>query len=130
MVAAPLSLALQTDVGAASPLAVAGTTALFALFLSLTAHLAARNVLGDVPVRNAFLVGPLPAAIAVVAAALELPSLPAVALAVVVDALLVRTVYGLDRRLTAGVTLIHAVVSVILGSILFSLYALVLSAPG
>jgi len=121
---------LQTGVGSASPLAVAGTVALFALFLSLTAHLAARNVLGDVPVRNAFLVGPLPAAIAVVAAALELPSLPAVAVALVVDALLIRYVYDLDRRLTAGVTLIHAVVSVILGSVLFSLYVLVLSAPG
>jgi hypothetical protein len=121
---------LQTPVGTAPPLAVAGTVALFALFLSLTAHLAARNVLGDVPIRNAFLVGPLPAAIAVVAAALELPSLPAVALALVVDALLVRQVYDLDRRLTAGVTLIHAVVSVILGSVLFSLYVLALSAPG
>lgn len=121
---------LQTGVGSATPLAVAGTAALFALFLSLTAHLAARNVLGDVPVRNAFLVGPLPAAIAVVAAALELPSLPAVGVALVVDAVLVRYVYDLDRRLTAGVTLVHAVVSVILGSVLFSLYVLVLSAPG
>jgi hypothetical protein len=121
---------LQSGVGGASPLAVAGTVALFALFLSLTAHLAARNVLGDVPIRNAFLVGPLPAAIAVVAAALELPSLPAVGVALVVDAALVGYVYDLDRRLTAGVTLIHAVVSVILGSILFSLYALALSAPG
>jgi hypothetical protein len=120
---------LQT-VGAASPLAVAGTAALFALFLTLTAHLAARNVLGDVPVRNAFLVGPLPAAIAVVAAALELPSIPALLVALVVDAVLIKSVYDLDRRLTAGVTAIHAVVSIILGSIVFSLYALVLSAPG
>jgi len=121
---------LQTAVGAASPLAVAGTVALFALFLSFTAHLAARNVLGDVPIRNAFLVGPVPAAIAVVAAALELPSLPAVGVALAVDALLVRYVYALDRRLTVGVTLVHAVVSVILGSVIFSLYVLVLSAPG
>ena len=120
---------LQT-VGAASPLAVAGTAALFALFLTLTAHLAARNVLGDVPVRNAFLVGPLPAAIAVVAAALELPSIPALMIALLVDAVLIKYVYDLDRRLTAGVTAIHAVVSIILGSIVFSLYVLVLSAPG
>ena len=120
---------LQT-VGAASPLAVAGTAALFALFLTLTAHLAARNVLGDVPVRNAFLVGPLPAGIAVVAAALELPSIPALMIALLVDAVLIKYVYDLDRRLTAGVTAIHAVVSIILGSIVFSLYALVLSAPG
>ncbi|WP_248895593.1 DUF7473 family protein [Haloplanus halobius] len=118
---------LQT---AATPLAVAGTAALLALFLSLSAHLAARNVLGDVPIRNAFLIGPLPAAIAVAAGALDLPSLPAVAVAVVVDALLLRSVYALDRRLTAAVTAIHAVVSVILGSVLFSLYVLVQSAPG
>jgi hypothetical protein len=118
------------QVGSATPLAVAGTAALFALFLSLTAHLAARNVLGDVPVRNAFVVGPLPAAIAVVAAALELPSIPAVLVAVAVDAALVRFVYDVDRRLTAGVTVVHAVVSVILGSVLFSLYVLVRSAPG
>lgn len=118
------------QVGSATPLAVAGTAALLALFLSLTAHLAARNVLGDVPIRNAFVVGPLPAAIAVVAAALELPSLPAVVVAVAVDAILVRFVYDVDRRLTAGVTLVHAVISVILGSVFFSLYALVLSAPG
>jgi hypothetical protein len=123
-------VSLQTGVAPASPLAVAGTVALFALFLSLTAHLAARNVLGDVSVRNAFLVGPLPAAIAVVAAAFELPSLPAVGVALVVDALVIRYVYDLDRRLTAGVTLIHAVVSVILGAIVFSLYVLALSAPG
>jgi hypothetical protein len=118
------------QVGSATPLAVAGTAALFALFLSVTAHLAARNVLGDVPIRKAFVVAPLPAAIAVVAAALELPSIPAVVVAVAVDATLVRFVYGLDRRLTAGVTVVHAVVSVILGSIIFSLYVLVLSAPG
>jgi len=121
---------LQTGVGSAPPLAVAGTVALFALFLSVTAHLAARNVLGDVPIKNAFLIGPVPAAVAVVAAALELPSIPAVLVALALDAVLVRYVYDLDRRLTAGVTAIHAVVSVILGSVLFSLYVLVRSAPG
>ena len=124
------SVSLQTGVGQAPPLAVAGTVALLALFLSLTAHLAARNVLGDVPIRNGFLVGPLPAAIAVIAAALELPSLPAVAVALAVDTLVIHYVYDLDRRLTAGVTLIHAVVSIILGAIVFSLYVLVRSAPG
>mgnify|MGYP000112016114 FL=1 len=121
---------LQTGVGSAPPLAVAGTVALFALFLSLTAHLAARNVLGDVPIKNAFLVGPVPAGVAVVAAALELPSIPAVLVALVLDAVLVWYVYDLDRRFTAGVTAIHAVVSVILGSVIFSLYVLVRSAPG
>ncbi|MFB6107649.1 MAG: hypothetical protein ABEJ82_02260 [Haloplanus sp.] len=110
--------------------AVAGTVALFALFLSLTAHIAARNVLGDVPVRKAFVVGPVPAAIAVVATALSLDSFLAIAVAIVADGLLVATVYDLDRRLAAYVTLIHAVVSVILGSVLFGVYVLALSAPG
>jgi hypothetical protein len=121
---------LQTGAGPAPILAVAGTAALLALFLSLTAHIAARNVLGDVPKKNAFLVGPVPAAIAVIAGALELPSIPAVLVALGLDAVLVRYVYGLDRRLTVAVTAIHAVVSVILGSVLFSLYVLVRSAPG
>ena len=49
--------------------------------------------------------------------------------ALVVDALVIRYVYDLDRRLTAGVTLIHAVVSVILGVIVFGLWTLVRSAP-
>jgi hypothetical protein len=127
MVPGPVS---PLQAGGAPPLAVAGTAALLALFLSVTAHLAARNVLGDVPIRNAFVVGPVPAGIAVAAGALELPSLPAVAVAVLVDALLIRTLYDLDRRLTALVTLVHVVVSVILGTIVFSLYALALSAPG
>ncbi|MFB6101734.1 MAG: hypothetical protein ABEJ73_04145 [Haloplanus sp.] len=121
---------LQTSVGSSSAVAVAGTAALFALFLSVTAHIAARNVLGDVPIRNAFVVGPLPAAIAVVTAALDLPAALGIGVAIVVDALLIRQLYDLDRRLTVGVTLIHAVVSVILGSVLFSLYVLVRSAPG
>jgi len=36
-----------------TPVSVLGTIVLFALFLSVTAHLAARNVLGDVDPRRA-----------------------------------------------------------------------------
>ncbi|MFC6772141.1 hypothetical protein ACFQDD_11550, partial [Halorubrum pallidum] len=50
---------------AVTPISVLGTTLLFAAFLSLTAHLAARNVLGDVDPRRALYVGPLPAVIGV-----------------------------------------------------------------
>lgn len=112
-----------------SPLAVAGTVGLFALFLSLTAHIAARNVLGDVELTKAFAVGPLPAAIAVVAAGYGVNPFLAIAVALVVDAAAIGYLYGRSRRLTAYVTFIHVVVSIILGSVLFSLYALVLSAP-
>jgi hypothetical protein len=108
---------------------VLGTAALFALFLSLTAHVAARNVLGDVPVRAALLVGPVPAVVAVVGTALRVPPAVAVAVAVALDALAVRYAYGLGRRLTAYVTFIHAVVSVILGTVLFSLLYVISSAP-
>ncbi|MFC6989970.1 hypothetical protein ACFQJD_16990 [Haloplanus sp. GCM10025708] len=112
-----------------TPLAVAGTAALLALFLSITAHLAARNVLGDVPVRKAFVVGPVPAAIAVVSTAFDVHPYLAIAVALTADGALIGYLYGESRRMTAYVTLIHAVVSVLLGSVLVSLYLLALSAP-
>ena len=123
----PPVFALQT---AASPVAVAGTFASFALFLSVTAHIAARNVLGDVEVRRAFLVGPVPAAIAIVFATFGWEPFVGVVLAIAADAAFVKYAYGRGRRLTAYVTLIHAVVSVILGSILVAGFLLVQSAPG
>lgn len=123
-------VALQADGAAASPLAVAATFVLFALFLSATAHVAARNVLGDVPVRRALAVGPLPAAIGFVFAAFELPSLLGVGLAVAVDGLVVGRVYGRGRRLTAYVTFVHVVVTIILGTVLVALLMLLSTAPG
>jgi hypothetical protein len=114
----------------ADPVAVAGTVGLFALFLSVTAHLAARNVLGDVAVRKAFGVGPLPAAIAVVGTAFEVPTAVTVAAALAADFGLIRVFYGRDWRLSAYVTFIHVVVSIILGAVLFSLLFLISSAPG
>lgn len=120
---------LQTGAGA-GVLAVAGTFATLALLLSVTAHVAARNVLGDVPVRNAFAVGPVPAAVAVVFTALSWPSGLAVAVAVVADALLIGRLYDAGRRLTLLITLIHAVVSVLAGAVLVAGFFLLRSAPG
>lgn len=119
---------LQTS--ATSPLAVAGTFASLALFFSITAHIAARNVLGDVEVKKAFAVGPVPAAVAVVFTTFEWPPALAVVLAVAADAALVGYLYPGDRRLAAYVTLIHVVVSIILGAVLFGLLFLIASAPG
>lgn len=121
--------ALQAG-GSGSALAVAGTFASLALFLSLTAHLAARNVLGDVPLKNAFAVGPPPAAIAVAFTALELPSWLAVACALVVDGVLVDRLYRAGRRLSLYVTAVHVVVSILLGALVVSLWILIQSAPG
>jgi len=120
--------ALQAGPGSA--LAVAGTFASLALFLALTAHIAARNVLGDVPVRNALVVGPPPAAIAVSSTALDLPSWLAVACAIALDGLLVDRLYGADRRLGLYVTFVHVVVSILLGALVVSLWLLIRSAPG
>jgi hypothetical protein len=112
-----------------SVVTIAGTFAAFALFLSVTAHIAARNVLGDVPIRNAFGVGPLPAGVAFVFTALEWPSFVAVVLAVALDAVAIKLLYKREARLTAYVTVIHVVVSIILGVIVFGVWTLALSAP-
>ena len=114
---------------AGSAVAVAGTFASLALFLALTAHIAARNVLGDVPVKYAFVVGPVPAAVAVVFTAFGLNSYLGILVAVVLDGVAVKYLYGRSTRLTAYITFIHAVVSIILGTVLFGVLALWGSAP-
>ncbi|NHX34890.1 hypothetical protein G9C84_00225 [Halolamina sp. R1-12] len=108
---------------------ILATYVLFAAFLSLTAFVAARNLLGDVSLRRHALVGPPIAAIAFLAATFEFPPYLALAAALVVDAVAFRQLHDLDRRLLLGVVVIHFVVSVILGAILFSLVALLGSAP-
>ena len=116
------------------PLAVAGTFASFALFLSITAHIAARNVLGDVPVRNGFVVGPIPAAVSVLVATFAADTsaviLVGIVAAVVFDGVAIRALYEESTRLSAYITFIHFVVSVILGTIVFGIWALASSAPG
>ncbi|WP_224448127.1 DUF7473 family protein [Haloprofundus salilacus] len=119
---------LQTTLG--SPVAIAGTVGLFALFLSVTAHIAARNVLGDVAIRNAFAVGPLPAVVAVLATTFGVSAALALPAALALDAAAVRYLYDRSWRLTAYIVVIHFVVTVILGALLFSLLALWQSAPG
>ena len=120
--------------GLEAPLAVAGTFASFAIFLSVTAHIAARNVLGDVPVRNAFVVGPVPAAISTLVAAFaaDIPLLivAGFGVALLLDGVAIRTLYDQSTRLAAYITFIHFVVSVILGAIVFGIWALSISAPG
>lgn len=111
-------------------LTVLATYALFALFLSLTAFLAARNVLGNPPLRPALVVGPPLAAIAFLATTFEVNSFLALGAALVADLALVRALYRLRGPLAAYVVLIHFVVSVLVGAILFGVVALLSSAPG
>lgn len=114
----------------ASPAAVVGTFLALVLFFTLTAHVAARNVLGDVELKRAPVVGFFPPVISFVFVALSWPSWGAVGLAALVDLVAIRYVYRRDWGLSGYVTFIHAVVSLILGAVLFSLLALVVSFPG
>ncbi|RLM91002.1 hypothetical protein D3D02_04390 [Halobellus sp. Atlit-38R] len=115
---------------AGSPIAIAGTFASFAIFLSVTAHIAARNVLGDVPVRNAFVVGPVPAVVAILVTTFGVNPFVGLVAALVLDGVAIALLYEQTRRLSAYITFIHFVVSVILGTIIFGVLALLTSAPG
>jgi len=111
-----------------SPSAYVGTFVVTALFYSLTAHIAARYVLGSVPAVRALAVG---AVLAGVSLLLQQYG-PAVVIAatVAVDYFVIQTVYRLNYRITAVVALVHYTVSVILGITLFNLYRIALTAPG
>lgn len=114
----------------AAVVSVLGTYLLFALFLSLTAFLAARNVLGDVPWRRYLVVGPPLAAIAFSSATFGLNPYLALLVAVLIDAGLVARLHAVRPRLVAAITLIHFVISVLFGAIVFGVVVLVGTMPG
>lgn len=122
-----VSTVLQVSPAGGGPLAYAGTFLFTAAVYSLTAHIAARNVLGDVPVKRALLVGPAPAAVALL---LQRYGALAFVLAIAVDFVLIRYVYRLKARTTALVTFIHVIVSVLLLVVVLSAYRLAGTAPG
>ncbi|GAB7009699.1 DUF7473 family protein [Halorubrum trueperi] len=113
-----------------TPISVAGTTVLFALFLSLTAHLAARNVLGDVDPRRALYVGPLPAVVGVVGGAFAVSEAVLVPAALLVDGVMFAWSYDQPRRLVIGMTVIHAVITTLLGIVVLGTAVLLASMPG
>ncbi|MFW5917207.1 MAG: DUF7473 family protein [Halorubrum sp.] len=113
-----------------TPVSVLGTIVALALFLSLTAHLAARNVLGDVDPRRALYVGPLPAIIGVVGGAFSVPEALLVPVALVVDGVMFAWSYDRPRRLVIGMTVIHAVITTLLGIVLLGITVLFASMPG
>jgi hypothetical protein len=139
MVASPLvSLVSVGSLPPAPPLqfsggsvvALVGTYLLFSLFLSLTAFIASRNVLGDVPWRRYLVVGPPVAAIAFLGTAFDLnPVLVALA-ALLVDAGLLVRLHDVRPRLQAAVVFIHVIVTVLLGVVLGGLVLLLGTAPG
>ncbi|WP_435348285.1 DUF7473 family protein [Haloarchaeobius sp. HRN-SO-5] len=117
----------QLDPSAGTPVAYVGTFLVAALFYSVTLHIAARNVLGDVPIKRAFVVGPMLGLVSVLLQ--QYGPAVVIAVTVLVDAVAISVVYRLDARLTAFVAVIHYTVSVILGFTLFNLYALLSTAP-
>lgn len=118
---------LQAGVG---PLSVLGTFLGVAAFLSITAHLAARNVLGDVSPRRALGVGPAPAAVAVATGAVSLPAAAALPVAVALDWLAIRWRYDAAGRTAALIAVIHFTVSVLIGLIFVAGAVLLASRPG
>ena len=123
-----LGAVAQLDPATGPPLAVAGTFLLAAAFYALTAHLAARYVLGTVPVLPAVGVG---VALAAVALALRpVGPAPVIAVSLAVDAVAIKLLYGLAWRRTAMVALAHYGLAAILGITLFNLARLLATAPG
>ncbi len=112
------------------PIAVFGTVGLLALFLAATAHLAARNVLGDVAPSKALAVGLGPALISVGTELLSVPGGLGVFFALVVDAVAIHLLYGQPRRITLYITAIHAIITILLGSVLIGGLIVLATLPG
>lgn len=118
----------QLEPATGPPVAVAGTFLLTAAFYTLTAHLAARFVLGSVPLAPAVGVGLTLAVVALVLRPVGPATVIAVSLAV--DAAAIKVFYGLDWRPSMLVTLVHYTVAALLGITVFNLVRLLATAPG
>jgi hypothetical protein len=129
MVATPVSTALALQ-APPSPLAVIGTVGLLALFLAVTAHLAARNVVGDVSASKALGVGLGPAAISLLTTLLDIPGGIGVIVALAVDGMAIHYLYDQPRRISLRITVTHAIVTVLLGTVLIGGLILAMSVPG
>ena len=126
-------MALVVTAGVAqtpSPIAVLGTVGLLALFLAATAHLAARNVLGDVAPSKALGVAIGPALVSVGTELLGVPGGLGVLVALVVDGVAIHLLYGQPRRISAYITVIHVIVTILLGSVLVGGLIVLGSLPG
>ena len=114
--------------GSAPTFAVVGTFLLAVGFYALTAHVAARFVLGTVPVTGAVRVGAVAAAATTVLQSLD-PA-PLIGLALIADAGAIHVVYRRRPARTAAVTAVHFAVSAILGITIYNLVRLIGTAPG
>jgi hypothetical protein len=119
---------LQVTPTAGSPVALLGTLVLTALFFGVTAHIAARYVLGDVPPGRALIVGVVPAVS--VTALIRFPPWIIILVAVVGDFLVVRAAYRLRHRTTALIVVVHFTVSMLLSLVVGGITLLLGTAPG
>ncbi|MFC4450832.1 DUF7473 family protein [Halorussus aquaticus] len=107
--------------------ALVGTFLLAVLFYGVTAHIAARYVLGDVPIPRALAVGVVPAIIAFALQAYH----PGVIILVsaTADFFAIRAVYRLKYKTAGVVAAAHYTVSVIAAVTIFNLVRLLGTAP-
>lgn len=118
---------VQLDPSTGGPLAFVGTLLVLAVLYGTTLHVAARYVLGDVPLKRAFAVG----VVLAVASLLLQRYGPAVAIVatLAVDAFAISAIYRLSWRSTTLVAVVHYTVTVIAGITLVNALALIQSAP-
>ncbi|MFB6308509.1 MAG: hypothetical protein ABEH35_04190 [Haloarculaceae archaeon] len=124
----------QVDVTGGGLLAVVVTLLVTWLFYGVTLHLAAVFFIGDVPSQRAAYAATVPAAVSLLLGqyglagrSLVSPGVDlAIALAVTLaaDAAAVHSAYGLSRRATAALTLLHLAFATVLGVALTNLFGL------
>jgi len=117
----------QIEPATGGPLAYLVTFLLGALFYALTAHIAARYVLGDVPYRRALLVGVVPAAVTTLLSAAPIPVI--IVASFLADLVAIRQVYRLRTRLAALIAVVHYTVTILLAFTLRGLVELLSTAP-
>ncbi|WP_158058738.1 DUF7473 family protein [Halorussus halophilus] len=107
------------------------TFLLAVLFYGVTAHIAARYVLGSVPISRAFLVGLVPAVISFALQAYQssLGVALIIVLALSADFFAIRAVYRIKYRTTALVAIAHYTISVLFGITILNLVRLLGTAP-
>ncbi|MFC6731379.1 MULTISPECIES: hypothetical protein [unclassified Haladaptatus] len=121
------STALQVVPAEGGPLAVAGTFVLGALFYALTAHIAARYVLGDVPPTRALMVGPVPALVTILLQ--QYPVAVMLLMGFIADFLAIRFIYRVRLKTGGLIAVVHYTVTVLLALVLANLVALLGTAP-
>ncbi|WP_136689838.1 DUF7473 family protein [Halorhabdus amylolytica] len=122
---------LQTGPIGGGLAALVGVFLAVSLFYAVTLHLAATFFLGEVPSQRAAYVGPVPAAVSILLGRYGMESVGILSqeLGVVVvlvttllaDAMAIAKVYGISRRATAGLTLLHFAFATVLGFALANL---------